>query len=355
MPIVIGSKGERFMKKYLCKSCGYSEELKPSSFVLQRHYGEKISTHYDVRISEGFEFNIYGNPATLKEGESFKSVKKEIKNVKVLKEQWMTIDKAHTFRLVGPLATYVDPVDKGSIEVIEHTPEFVSMKFHGSKITGYFVYRKNPEGEGRFEHSKLPEPKMLSDGNPNKGPYSPFQKEQKQGWDYYWLNIYDMRTFSRCVADPKEYLKDITIPDYVFQVLVCLYPRPGTLSGARVSRIKVKADTPLETASSWIISNKLHTWQGSLIRHERKNESLCGCPSEESIGDPLVIEYWKFRVNEYLGQRKTIKESELEQINKKVTEIEKKLTKSQEDEELDRQLKKEKIELLKLWRKAQEG
>jgi len=116
----------------------------------------------------------------------------------------------------------------------------------------------------------------LGNGNPSTGSYySPFLREQKQGWDYYWVRLYDIKRFTRCVANWKEYLPDLALPDFVEDILVCLYQKPGTVHGARVSAIKIKgADTDFNKVSSWIREKKLHTWAGELIRKPRKETEI---------------------------------------------------------------------------------
>ena len=304
------------------------EDLFKSTFVLQKHYGDKIESHWDVRISEGFEFNIYGDPTKIAVGSSVHSVKKNISDVKTLREKWMIIDKPHTFRLVGPLATYVDPIDKGGVNVIENSENFVSMKFHGDKLSGYFVYKKASEGKGgQFEHSKLPQP--LSDGSPKSSAYDPFKVIKKAGWDYYWLEIFDMREFTRCVVDHKEYLPDISKPAEVQDILVCLYQVPGEIHHARVSRIKVSDAWTPEQATSWIKENKLHTWDMPMIRKgEPKKEPEKG----SAMSDDEIDKTFNAILEQIRNQGKH---------------------KDEEKEKLDKELKKKKIELINAWLEAQ--
>lgn len=288
-----------------------SEDLEGAEFVLQLHEIETkagLKKHWDVKISKGFEFNLWGDPLELtSEGIGFKAMYKLCKDV----QKWMKIDKPKTEMQVGDLKTFVTPIDKGKVILIDQSPpKFYSMQFEGEKLKGYFVYLER-EGLGFFERAKVPHP--LSEGDPIQGDfYKPFNEIRKQGWDYFWLEVYDQKVFTRCVEDPSKYLPDLSKPAEVQEVLVCLYPRPGTLQGARVSRVKFSDKWTVEQASDWIKSNKLHTFEGELIREEHK-----------SIEDEALAR---------------IVEEEL-----------KKRTKTDEEKKVEFELKKKKLELIDKW------
>jgi len=245
-----------------------AENLEQATFVLQLHEIETkqgLKSHYDIRISRGFEFNIWGDPLGIsKEGESLPANYKICRDIKA----WMAIDKPKTPMKVGSLQTYVTPIDKGKVTLIDQSPpRFYSMQFEGEKLKGYWVYLER-EGLGFFERAKVPHP--LSGGDPTKGDfYTPFKEIRKGGWDYFWLEIYDQKEFSRCVDNPEKYLPDLDKPEEVQEILVCLYPRPGTIHGVRVSRVRFSDKWTVTEASDWIKNNKLHTWSGQLIREER--------------------------------------------------------------------------------------
>jgi len=247
-----------------------AEKLEGATFTLQLHEietKEGLKKHWDIRIDKGFEFNIWGNPLEIKEeGTGYKAVYKICRDVKA----WMAIDKAKTPMKVGNLQTYVTPIDKGKVTLIDQSPpRFLSMEFEGEKLKGYWVYLER-EGLGFFERAKVPHP--LSAGDPSSGSYyTPFQEIRKKGWDYFWLEIYDMKAFSRCVEDYKKYLPDLSVPEEVQDILICLYPRPGTIHGARVSRVRFSDKWTATGASEWVKRNKLHTYEGELIREEHKS------------------------------------------------------------------------------------
>jgi len=132
--------------------------LSQGTYSLQKHDIETdgmVKTHIDLRLSPGFEFNLYGNPIPLKEGEGIKAVLKNCPNV----AEWMKIDKERTKMMVGNLVTYVSPIEQGNVDVIEYKPPFfVSMRFHGKELNGYYVYVLK-EGKGILEKGILPSPK----------------------------------------------------------------------------------------------------------------------------------------------------------------------------------------------------
>jgi hypothetical protein len=235
--------------------------LASGEFVLHRHYWDN-KQHWDIRvkITENpkilIEWNLWKNPLEANVGDPIPGLLKTCNDPK----NWFMIEGQKLPRKVGSLETFVDVLDHGKIDIIEQTGGFMSMKLYGDKIKGYWVLKRSPEGDWFFIRSKLPQAQTLS-GDPLKGDYyDPFIQGQKKGWDYYWLHLYDMRVFTRCESDYKTYFPDLSIPDYVEDILVCLYPKPGTLHWARVSQVKFKGDTPIETATKWIKDNNLHTW-----------------------------------------------------------------------------------------------
>jgi len=294
--------------------------LKKAKFVLQIHEietPEGLKKHWDVRVSDGWEFNLYGNPVELEKGEGVKAVYKRCLNI----EKWMNIKKPKTKMMIGNLITYVTPIDEGDVSIIEYKPPiFISMEFHGKKLKGYYVYIEKDK-EAVFKKAKLPEP-LSGTGDPTTGDYyRPFKVEKKKTWDYYWLYLYDIGEFTRCVKDPEKYipaLKDR--PKEVLDVLVCLYPRPGTIHGARVCGLKISEEWSVDKASEWIRKNKLHTWEGELIREQRKKTE-----SElEKEVDSAVLKI-------------------LKEIERKASE------KDTEEEKLKKELLKKKLELIEKW------
>jgi len=240
------------------------EDLKESTFELQLHEIEtrdRLKKHWDIRIAEGFEFNLAKNPL---ESDNIPAILKECgEDIK----DWMGITE-RTKKKVGSLTTWVTPIDKGKVTIISYQPpNFVHLKFEGKKLKGFYVYKLVPKVGGIFRISKFPET-LMNSGNPETGEYyNPFRIEKKKNWDYYWVYIYDKRVFTRCVENPEEYIPELkNKPEEILEVLVCLYRRPGTIHGARVSAIKVSDKMSPSKAFSWIKKNKLHTWQGEMIR-----------------------------------------------------------------------------------------
>jgi len=120
-------------------------------------------------------------------------------------------------------------------------------------------------------------------------------------------------------------------PKEVLDVLVCLYPRPGKISGARVSAVKFSKKWSVDKATDWIKKNKLHTWSGELIRHKHKT-------SEEK--KELTKE-----------EEDTLDET----LNKVLEAIAKKAEEPpSEEKKLSIELKKKKLELIKKWLEANE-
>ena len=248
--------------------------LVAGKFVLHRHYWNN-KEHWDVRIKiskqpkELIEWNLWKNPLEVKVEEPMRTLVKRCRQP----EKWFIEKGKGIRRLVAGLETFIDVLDSGQVTIIEAKEGFSSMKFEGNKLKGYWILKRDPETNNWFfVKSRLPEAHSLA-GEPLAGDYyKPFLKEQRKGWDYYWLRLYDIRKFTRCELNYKDYLKDLKIPDYILDILVCLYPKPGTIHWARVAAVKVKGETELSRVINWIKKNKLHTWTQPMIKRERKKD-----------------------------------------------------------------------------------
>jgi hypothetical protein len=126
----------------------YSKEY---SFVLHRHYGDQIKSHFDLRwkITDTHkqEMNIYKDPTRARVGEKifarFKNIADEDpKNLAM----WMVTEGDHLLRRIGPLETYIDCLDSGTLDIIGFSDNFISMKINGKFLKGYFVARKDKNG-----------------------------------------------------------------------------------------------------------------------------------------------------------------------------------------------------------------
>ena len=246
------------------------DSLAETEFVYHKHFfNDKV--HYDLRIKRDDyldEFNIDGNLLELKTEEPAFSIRKKCLEV----EKWFIKEGKGIKRKVGKLETNVDVLDAGTLKIIEDNPQFISMHFQGKKLKGYVVALKN---KGWIvKKAKLPKA-LAGEGDPTTGNYyKPFIIEQKKGWDYFIVNIYDIRNFTRCESESK--LKDYgilpgKIPSGVFMG-ICLYSRPGKIHGARIAHVRfpIKDWTP-EKAIQWIKSNKYHIWEAEQVR-KRKEE-----------------------------------------------------------------------------------
>lgn len=262
---------------------GEAESLIAGEFVLHRHYWDD-KEHWDIRVKLSkepkrlIEWNLWKNPLEVEEEQPIRALVKECKEP----EKWFMKTGKKIEREVYGKKTFIDVLDSGIITIIEHSGGFMSMKFKGNKLIGYWILKTRSDGKWFFEKAKLPEPHDLS-GEPKTGNYyKPFLKEEKRGWDYYWVRIYDIKGFTICVRDWKPYLPKLVLPNYIEDVLICLYFRPGTFHGARVTAVKVKGtDTDFNKVSSWIKTNKLHTFDGTIIRGKRTKEEKFSIPLPE--------------------------------------------------------------------------
>ena len=324
------------------------ESLAKYDFVLDRHYWDK-KEHWDLRwkISDTHkqEFNLYHDPLELKEEERCRAIFKNIVESEKELEEWMVTEGTGLVRMVGPvLETKIDVLDHGSLNVIDQDEEFISLMIHGQKLKGYYIARRDEPG-WYFMKSRLPNPKseLEGTGDPTSGKYyDPFLLEKKEGWNYYWLRIYDMRKFSRCILDYKQYLPDLTLDSKIQDILVCLYPRPGTTHSARVAAVKVSADMTESDAVSWIKAHSLHTFSSALIRVEKTLSTTFELPElgkkKEELIEPIMP-----------------KAAEDEALMKIVDEELKKRSKTDEERKIELSLKKKKLELIDRWLDENKG
>jgi len=168
--------------------------------------------------------------------------------------------------------------------LIEDTDVFKSFFLHGQQLNGWYVAIKR-NGRWYVSKSRLPRPMSVEDyyhalietvslTDPLKGQYyRPFRIVQKRGWDYFRVDIYDIKDFSRCEPTEKtpKYLPELEIPAGIREIRIGLFPRKGALHGARVQSVIFDADKwTYEDAVRWIKKNRLHIWLGTQIKERRK-------------------------------------------------------------------------------------
>jgi len=209
-----------------------TQELNEGKFVFHRHFWGK-KEHWDIRIKLNerpkilVEWNLWKNPLEAEIEEPIRALAKQCKDP----EKWFITEGKNISRQVYGLNTFIDVLDRGKFTLIEYKEGFMSMKFFGEKLKGYWVLKTDRNGKFYFIKSRLPEAHSLS-GEPKDGDfYKPFLREQKKGWDYYWIRIYNIQKFTKCVRDWKKYLPDLKLPDFIEDILICLYYRPGTVHG----------------------------------------------------------------------------------------------------------------------------
>jgi len=174
---------------------------------------------------------------------------------------------------VGEKKSYIWVLDYGDVNILEDTPTFKSFEFNsagvlkGNRLNGYYILKKE-DGIYYFEKSSLPgEERKSSITLEEKGSMLPFSMdtEEKEGWDYFYIKVHDMRKYTRCTNDVSRYL-DIEIPSGV-TIYICFFNRPGKIHGAEVGQIKFTKDKwTHDKAKEWIKSKNLDTWSGEMQR-----------------------------------------------------------------------------------------
>jgi hypothetical protein len=245
-------------------------------FVFDRHEIEGVS-HWDLRIRlkiedkwEDFLWEFSGMDERLDEKgveEPVEAIHKRCNDL-----EWMNPDFKEGKRKVGGIWTTVERIDQGNATFYNATDEFWSFNLDGEVLNGYFIAKKE-DGMWKVMRSRLPSPQLAKEGtgDPSTGDwYKPFKVEQKQGWDYFILSIYDERAFTRAEPEEmvKEYLSNLKLPAGV-DVRIGLYPVAGTLHHARVMNVKFPDTWTVDEATAWIKKNRLERWgQKRIVKRE---------------------------------------------------------------------------------------
>jgi len=271
---------------YIFEKLSAQVSMAQGVFVLDKHYWPETSKEYHLDLRFKLpewdylkEFNIW-------EAKGVDDLKKlEVPYPARLKEcsdlEWLKVKKTGTRMKAYGKWSIAETIDHGSIEIIEDSPRFMSFNINGKKLKGYYIARK-ADGLWQFMKSKLPKPLSIfekmyeifgKEGDPREGkPYEPFKIEQKRGWNYFIVHIYDLRKFTRVEPSEKTklYLPELDIPEGV-DIGIGLYPRPGKIHGARVAYIIFDSSKwTHEQAIRFIRDKKLDTWEGEQIRSKRK-------------------------------------------------------------------------------------
>jgi hypothetical protein len=250
---------EKGSDTFTFEKAGLSLGGENAKFVYQKHIiGDRF--HYDIRYQkEGSniieEFNLYSDIRS----EPARAVKKTCDD-----PSWMHIDHRE-MKMVGPLQTYVEPIDKGDMLVIEENPDFISYELKGNELKGLYI-AKREDGGWVFSKSHIARP--LSGGDPNSGPFKDFLIEEKKGWPYFNMFLFDIREFTRTESPSKAkvYLPGLDVPSGV-TIYIGLYPRIGKIHGARVALVQFdKEKWDYKKAEEWTRKNNLQNWNGELIR-----------------------------------------------------------------------------------------
>lgn len=263
-----------------------SQEERIASFVLDKHWfpEDDPEYHYDLRWRIGDnpyleEFNLYDNILAAGVEEPVKAVRKKC-NIDV--DEWMKVKEPGTRLKAYGVWSKVETIDSGELAIIEDSPNFMSMKIRGRKLRGYFIARKE-DGTWILMRSKLPGEDKLAkvekyfelsaEGDPRTGkPYDPPIIEEKRGWSYFIVHLYDLRKFTRVEPDEmtKEYFPKLEIPEGV-SLGIGLYPVPGRRHHARVAYIVFDKDKfTYDQALSWIKKHRLDTWgHVQIVRHKK--------------------------------------------------------------------------------------
>jgi len=244
-------------------------ELKKCKYVFHEHKIEGKEPHWDIRIeiekNKLLEFNLWKNIAKLDKSRALPKM--------CYDSSWFIHKGQKLMKKVGEKKSYIWVLDYGDVNILEDTPTFKSFEFSSAgvlkdnRLNGYYILKKE-DGIYYFEKSSLPgEERKSSITLEEKGSMLPFSMdtEEKEGWDYFYIKVHDMRKYTRCTNDVSRYL-DIEIPSGV-TIYICFFNRPGKIHGAEVGQIKFTKDKwTHDKAKEWIKSKNLDTWSGEMQR-----------------------------------------------------------------------------------------
>ena len=241
-------------------------------FVLDSHTIDS-KTHYDIRYRisgmKDYLWELSGmkkSPLELDTEEPVAAIRKRCEDLSWIDPKFKKGEKK-----VGAKITQLKRIDQGSVQLLEENPSFVSYWFRGERLKGYWIARETPRGYWLVMKSRLPTPLELATGNPRTGDYfKPFRLVKKKGWNYFDIEIYDEREFTRAETREKtrRYLPDLAIPEEV-DLFIGIFTRIGKIHGARVFRARFPEEWEPNRAIRWIKDNKLHLWQSDMIREAR--------------------------------------------------------------------------------------
>lgn len=148
------------IRKLFLKRKWLTAELQASQFVLQKHWwkGQKVirdmpKVHYNLSWVEGNHlatFILDGDPLRVSQTNAVK---------KTRNMRWLNFEGEIPPGKPGNpnkrIPVHVNIMDKGKVDVIEARPNFMSFKFHGTKLKGYWV-AKGSDAQWLFQRSALP-------------------------------------------------------------------------------------------------------------------------------------------------------------------------------------------------------
>ena len=230
-----------------------------TEFVLHEHTIPDLGTHWDIRFKTGWEINLFSNP--LETDGPIKAIRKFCRNI----EDWWVTEGEAEKKAAGRM-TKIKALDHGSVEILNDTMNFSSYIFKGKKLKGYYVLLKQDK-LWTFKKSEEPGEEKLAEPKP----YDPWRIVDIKGRPTFRIELYDLRDFSRCEPQSKvEKYIDFEIPEGV-KIGVCLYPRPGTLHGAKIAYVIFDRNKwDINKAVEWIKEKNLDKFSKTQIKEKRE-------------------------------------------------------------------------------------
>ncbi|KKL53357.1 hypothetical protein LCGC14_2276260, partial [marine sediment metagenome] len=146
-----------------------TEELERKDFVLLRHWwqGQKVVRdlpveHWDIIFKGGYGYTLDKNPILDPEDINGVYFKKPEFSEDPFKIVDITIPPGKPGNPNKEIDANVERLETGTVEIIEHTENFLSVEFKGKQLKGFFTFRKTGPSGNKWVMAKGKQPQAMT-------------------------------------------------------------------------------------------------------------------------------------------------------------------------------------------------
>jgi hypothetical protein len=218
-------------------------------FVLHSHTWSGGS-HFDIRIDRDRyidEWSMEKDPRELGE-EPTKALKKVCHD-----RSWMIFEGE---RKVEGISTHAKILDKGTVDIIDESDNFIHFRFDGKHLNGLYALARRGE-LWEFKRSKLPETEKAEE-----------ESTYIERPDSITVHLHEIRDFTSCES-PQENIKYGLDAPSDAELRICAQSMAGALPEMKVQAIVFKKPPhTLEQVKTMDLS-KYKTWSGTQVRGDK--------------------------------------------------------------------------------------